>query len=70
MCLRSNPYASFKQPTAIQQRAIVPFIKGGDMIAQAQSGTGKTGAFVIGLHLTASVKRTAMMLFGQVCYKE
>lgn len=39
----------FEKPSAIQQRAIVPFIKGGDIIAQAQSGTGKTGAFSIGL---------------------
>ncbi|KAJ9464631.1 putative eukaryotic initiation factor 4A [Diplonema papillatum] len=39
----------FEKPSAIQQRAIVPFIKGGDLIAQAQSGTGKTGAFTIGL---------------------
>ena len=30
----------FEKPSAIQQRAIVPFIKGGDIIAQAQSGTG------------------------------
>lgn len=39
----------FEKPSAIQQRAIAPFIKGGDIIAQAQSGTGKTGAFSIGL---------------------
>ena len=39
----------FEKPSAIQQRAIVPFIQGGDLIAQAQSGTGKTGAFSIGL---------------------
>ena len=39
----------FEKPSAIQQRAIIPFIKGGDLIAQAQSGTGKTGAFTIGL---------------------
>lgn len=39
----------FEKPSAIQQRAIVPFIKGGDIIAQAQSGTGKTGAFTVGL---------------------
>jgi translation initiation factor 4A len=38
----------FEKPSAIQQRAIVPFVKGGDLIAQAQSGTGKTGAFTIG----------------------
>jgi len=32
----------FEKPTAIQQRAIVPMISGRDVIAQAQSGTGKT----------------------------
>ena len=31
-----------EKPSAIQQRAIVPMIKGRDVIAQAQSGTGKT----------------------------
>eukprot|EP01063_Lacrimia_lanifica_P016744 TRINITY_DN232_c0_g1_i3.p1 TRINITY_DN232_c0_g1~~TRINITY_DN232_c0_g1_i3.p1 ORF type:complete len:406 (+),score=209.57 TRINITY_DN232_c0_g1_i3:63-1280(+) len=39
----------FEKPSAIQQRAIIPFMTGGDLIAQAQSGTGKTGAFTIGL---------------------
>jgi translation initiation factor 4A len=39
----------FERPSAIQQRAVVPLIRGGDVIAQAQSGTGKTGAFSIGL---------------------
>jgi translation initiation factor 4A len=38
----------FEKPSAIQQRAVVPLLKGGDIIAQAQSGTGKTGAFSIG----------------------
>jgi len=32
----------FEKPSAIQQRAIVPVITGRDVIAQAQSGTGKT----------------------------
>lgn len=39
----------FEKPSNIQQRAIAPFTRGGDIIAQAQSGTGKTGAFSIGL---------------------
>lgn len=39
----------FEKPSNIQQRAITPFTRGGDIIAQAQSGTGKTGAFSIGL---------------------
>eukprot|EP01112_Ceratiomyxa_fruticulosa_P011390 TRINITY_DN3087_c0_g1_i1.p1 TRINITY_DN3087_c0_g1~~TRINITY_DN3087_c0_g1_i1.p1 ORF type:complete len:409 (+),score=92.75 TRINITY_DN3087_c0_g1_i1:76-1302(+) len=38
----------FERPSAIQQRAIVPIISGRDVIAQAQSGTGKTATFSIG----------------------
>jgi len=37
----------FEKPSAIQQRAIVPVTKGRDVIAQAQSGTGKTATFSI-----------------------
>lgn len=37
----------FEKPSAIQQRAIMPCIKGCDVIAQAQSGTGKTATFAI-----------------------
>jgi translation initiation factor 4A len=37
----------FEKPSAIQQRAIRPVLMGRDTIGQAQSGTGKTGAFVI-----------------------
>lgn len=39
----------FEKPSAIQQRAIVPCIKGHDVIAQAQSGTGKTATFAISI---------------------
>jgi translation initiation factor 4A len=38
----------FEQPSVIQQKAIIPIMKGKDIIAQAQAGTGKTGAFTIG----------------------
>lgn len=38
----------FEKPSAIQKKAIVPLLKGRDIIAQSQSGTGKTGAFTIG----------------------
>jgi len=37
----------FERPSAIQQRSIMPIIKGRDVIAQAQSGTGKTATFSI-----------------------
>jgi len=39
----------FEKPSAIQQRAIVPVLKGRDLIAQAQSGTGKTATFTVGV---------------------
>jgi|LauGreDrversion4_2_1035121.scaffolds.fasta_scaffold169600_2 translation initiation factor 4A len=38
----------FEKPSHIQQKAIMPIIQGRDTIAQAQSGTGKTGTFAIG----------------------
>jgi len=38
----------FEQPSQIQQKAIMPIADGRDLLAQAQSGTGKTGAFSIG----------------------
>lgn len=37
----------FEKPSAIQQRAIVPCCTGRDVIAQAQSGTGKTATFSV-----------------------
>ena len=39
----------FEKPSAIQQRGIVPFTKGLDVIQQAQSGTGKTATFCAGV---------------------
>lgn len=39
----------FEKPSAIQQRAILPIIKGRDVIAQSQSGTGKTATFCMGV---------------------
>jgi len=39
----------FERPSAIQQRAIIPLCKHRDVIAQAQSGTGKTATFTIGV---------------------
>jgi len=39
----------FDNPTLIQARTIIPLSEGRDIIAQSQAGTGKTGAFAIGL---------------------
>jgi len=37
----------FENPSEIQKKAILPIISGKDAIAQAQSGSGKTGTFSI-----------------------
>lgn len=45
--LRGLYQYGFENPSAIQQRAVLPFINGRDVIAQAQSGTGKTSMIAI-----------------------
>eukprot|EP01060_Flectonema_neradi_P032360 TRINITY_DN512_c0_g1_i1.p1 TRINITY_DN512_c0_g1~~TRINITY_DN512_c0_g1_i1.p1 ORF type:complete len:394 (+),score=70.41 TRINITY_DN512_c0_g1_i1:1524-2705(+) len=53
----------FERPSAIQQRAIVPFIKGRDLIAQSQSGTGKTNMFCLAaLNLVNEEENTTQVL--------
>jgi translation initiation factor 4A len=56
----------FEKPSAIQQRAIVPVIRGRDTIAQAQSGTGKTGTFAISIlqRLDMSVQECQALVLG------
>lgn len=57
---------SFERPSAIQQRAIVPVIKGHDVIAQAQSGTGKTATFSISIlqQIDTSIKGTQALILA------
>ena len=38
----------FDEPSEIQKKSIMPIIENRDVIAQAQSGCGKTGSFTIG----------------------
>jgi len=47
MLLRGIYAYGFEKPSHIQQRGIIPVIRGHDTIAQAQSGTGKTATFSI-----------------------
>ncbi len=44
---RSLANLAFKRPTDIQYKAIPPILKGEDVLAIAQTGTGKTAAFAI-----------------------
>jgi ATP-dependent RNA helicase len=46
--LRGIYHYGFNKPSAVQQRAIIPIIKGRDVIVQSQSGTGKTAVFSLG----------------------
>ncbi len=58
----------FEKPSFIQQKAIVPMVEGRDILAQAQSGTGKTGAFVIGAlsHVNMEIKKTQVLCLVHV----
>jgi translation initiation factor 4A len=59
-------YVRFEKPSAIQQRAIVPCCKNLDLIAQAQSGTGKTATFAIGIlqQLDVSLKECQALVLA------
>ena len=46
----------FEKPSAIQSKAIKPLIEKRDIIAQAQSGTGKTATFTIGALANINIK--------------
>eukprot|EP01134_Creolimax_fragrantissima_P003208 CFRG3208T1 len=56
----------FEKPSAIQQRAIIPCCKGYDVIAQAQSGTGKTATFSISIlnSIDMSIKATQALVLA------
>ena len=46
--LKSNLLKNgFKEPTPVQAQAIEPALAGRDVVATAQTGTGKTLAFVL-----------------------
>ena len=46
--LRGVYAMGFEKPSPIQSKAVAPIISGRDVLAQAQSGTGKTATFTIG----------------------
>lgn len=54
----------FEKPSEIQKKAIYPIINKKDVIAQAQSGTGKTGAFSISSlqSIDTSLLKTQVMI--------
>ena len=56
----------FDNPSMIQQKSILSFFDRKDMIAQAQSGTGKTGAFSVGVlqNIDTSVKKVQAIILA------
>jgi len=56
----------FEKPSAIQQRSVRPIVKGRDVIAQAQSGTGKTATFSISIlqSLDTQVRETQALVLS------
>jgi translation initiation factor 4A len=58
----------FEKPSAIQKKGIVPIKDGHDVLAQAQSGTGKTGTFTIGAlsRVDPSLKRVQVLVLVPV----
>ncbi|PFH51383.1 hypothetical protein AMATHDRAFT_142545 [Amanita thiersii Skay4041] len=57
---------NFEKPSAIQQRAILPITQGRDVIAQAQSGTGKTATFSISIlqSIDVTVRETQALVLS------
>ena len=56
----------FEKPSAIQSVAIAPLVKGRAVLGQAQSGTGKTGTFGIGLlsRIDPDLKQTQALVMA------
>ena len=57
----------FKRPTDIQYKCIPPVLKGEDVLAIAQTGTGKTGAFAIPIVSRISEQKKRLRPDGIKC---
>jgi len=64
--LRGIHSMGFEKPSPIQQRAIKPISMGRDIVAQAQSGTGKTATFAIGAlsRIDTTLKKTQVIILS------
>jgi superfamily II DNA/RNA helicase len=61
--VRKNVLArSFDKPTAIQDQAILPMLEGRDLVGIANTGTGKTAAFLLPLITKVSKDRSQKVL--------
>lgn len=58
----------FEKPSAIQQRAVLPIISGRDVIAQAQSGTGKTSMIALTVCQVVDTRSSEYASFSSFIY--
>jgi len=65
--IRSLKKLNFKKPTDIQYKAIPAILKGEDVMAIAQTGTGKTAAFAIPIIDMIQEKKTSKRSEGLKC---
>ncbi len=63
--MRAIADAGYTHPTPIQAQAIPQVLKGGDLLAAAQTGTGKTAGFTLPLLHLLSSNRPAQMRPGR-----
>lgn len=64
--LRGIYATGFERPSPIQRKAILPIFNKRDVIAQAQSGTGKTACFAIGVleNIDLTLKKTQAIILS------
>ena len=64
--LRGIYSCGFERPSEIQKRGIIPILKGRDVIAQAQSGMGKTATFCISVlqKIDETARRTQAVIIA------
>ena len=62
--LRGIYACGFDRPSAIQQRALVPLMRGSDVIVQSTTGTGKTATWAIGVlsHIDTSIDKAQALI--------
>lgn len=64
--LRGIYSCNYERPSPIQQKAIKPILDGFDVLGQAQSGTGKTATFTIGIlnRIDIGLKQTQAIIIS------
>ena len=64
--LRGIYSCNYEKPSPIQQKAIKPILDGHDVLGQAQSGTGKTATFTIGIlnRVDTTLKQTQAIIIA------